>query len=50
MSKYFYEYKLYVVEVYLSREVLYQDLDTQEKINNPSLICKWVNDFKIAGV
>ena len=44
------EYKLYVVELYLSSEVSYQDLAAQEKINNPALICRGVNDFRIAGV
>lgn len=38
-----------MVEFYLSNEVSYQDLTFQENINNPSLITKWVNDFKIAG-
>lgn len=38
-----------MVEFYLSNEVSYQDLAFQENINNPSLITKWVNDFKIAG-
>lgn len=44
-----FEYKLHVVELYLSSEVSYQALALQEEINNPSLITKWVNDFRIAG-
>ncbi|WP_461811490.1 transposase [Faecalimonas sp.] len=48
-KNYSFEYKLSVVEFYLSNEVSYQDLACQENINNPSLITKWVNDFKIAG-
>lgn len=38
-----------MVELYLTSEVSYQDLATQERINNPAQICKWVNDFQIAG-
>ncbi len=48
-EKYTFEYKLHVVELYLSSEVSYQELAVQEKINNPAQICKWVNDFRIAG-
>ncbi len=48
-ENYSFEYKLHVVELYLSSEVSYQDLALREKINNPSQICKWVNDFNIAG-
>ncbi len=46
---YSFEYKLHVVELYLSSEVSYQDLALQERINNPAQIAKWVNDFRIAG-
>ncbi len=38
-----------MVELYLSSEVSYQDLSLSHGINNPSLITKWVNDFRIAG-
>ena len=48
-EKYSFEYKLHVVELYLSNEVSYHDLALQEKINNPTQITKWVNDFRIAG-
>jgi transposase-like protein len=48
-EKYSFEYKLHVVELYLSSEVSYQILALQERINNPSQIIKWVNDFRIAG-
>ena len=47
--KYSFEYKLHVVELYLTNEVSYQELALQEKINNPTQIVKWVNDFRIAG-
>ena len=48
-SKYTFEYKLHVVELYLSGEVSYQELAVSLGINNPAQICKWVNDFHIAG-
>ena len=43
------EYKLHVVELYLSSEVSYQELALSLRINNPAMITKWVNDFRIAG-
>lgn len=46
---YTFEFKLHVVELYLSREVSYQELALSVGINNPPLITKWVNDFRIAG-
>ena len=48
-KKYSFEYKLHVVELYLSNEVSYQELALQEGINNPALLTKWVNNFRIAG-
>ena len=48
-ESYSFEYKVHVVELYLSSELSYQDLALQEKINNPAQICKWVNNFNIAG-
>ena len=48
-NKYTFEYKFHVVELYLSSEVSYQELALQVGINNPSLIAKWVNDFRITG-
>jgi transposase len=46
---YTFEFKLHVVELYLSTEVSYQELALSIGINNPPLITKWVNDFRIAG-
>ncbi len=46
---YTFEFKLHVVELYISTEVSYQELALSVGINNPSLIAKWVNDFRIAG-
>ena len=48
-TKYTFEYKLHMVELYLSSEVSYQKLALQEGINNPAMLVKWVNDFRIAG-
>ena len=46
---YTFEFKLHVVELYLSIEVSYQELALSVGMNNPPLITKWVNDFRIAG-
>ena len=48
-ANYSFEYKLHAVELYLSSEVSYQELALSLKINNPPLLAKWVNDFRIAG-
>ena len=48
-KKYSFEYKLHVVKLYLSNEVSYQELAFQEGINNPAMLTKWVNDYRIAG-
>lgn len=43
------DFKLHVVELYLTTEVSYQELALQVGINNPPLLSKWVNDYRIAG-
>ena len=48
-KKYSFEKKLFVVELYLTKEISYQDLAIQEGITNPSLIAAWVSRFRIAG-
>ena len=48
-KNYSFQFKLYVVELYLSSEVSYQELALSQGINNPALIVKWVNDFRVAG-
>ena len=48
-TKYSFEKKISVVELYLSSEISYQDLAIQEGINNPSMIANWVNHFRAAG-
>ena len=46
---YSFEKKLSIVELYLSSEILYQDLALQEGITNPSMITNWVSRFRAAG-
>ena len=48
-KSYSFEFKFHVVELYLTTEVSYQDLALSVGINNPPLITKWVNDYRIAG-
>lgn len=48
-KKYTFKFKLSVVELYLTTEVSYQELALSVGINNPPLITKWVNDYRIAG-
>jgi transposase len=47
---YTFNFKKNVVELYLSTEISYQELALSLGINNPSLITKWVNDYRIAGL
>jgi len=47
---YSFDFKLHVVELYLTTEVSYQELALSVGINNPSLLTRWVNDFRIAGL
>lgn len=46
---YTFDFKLHVVELYLTTEVSYQELALQMGVNNPSMLCKWINDYRIAG-
>lgn len=48
-QKYTFDFKMSVVELYLSSEISYQALALSVGITNPVTITKWVNDFKIAG-
>ena len=47
-KNYSFQFKLYVVELYLSSEVSYQELALSQGMNNPFLITRLVNDFRIA--
>jgi len=46
---YTYEFKLRVVELYLTTEKSYSNLAIEVGINNPALLTRWVNDYRIAG-
>ncbi len=48
-ENYSFDFKLHVVEFYLTTEASYQELALSIGMNNPPLITKWVNDFRIAG-
>ena len=48
-NTYSFQFKVHVVELYLSSKVSYQELALSQGINNYALIARWVNDFKIAG-
>ena len=48
-KEYSFEKKIFVVELYLTSELSYNDLALQEGIKNPSLICNWVHLFRVAG-
>ena len=48
-ENYSFEFKIHVVELYLTREVSYQELALSVGVNNPSLITRWGNDYRITG-
>jgi len=48
-KNYSFDFKLHMVESYLTTEVSYQDLALSVGMNTPTLLTKWVNDFRIAG-
>ena len=48
-KKYTFDFKMSVVELYLTSEISYQKLALSVGITNPVTITKWVNDFRIAG-
>lgn len=49
-KEYSFEYKLHVVEFYLTNEVSYQELALALNMNNLSLIARWVNDYRNGGL
>lgn len=49
-NKYTLEFKLKIVNLYLTGEMSYQSLANELKINNPSLIVRWVKDFREKGI
>ncbi|MFM1581854.1 transposase [Helcococcus bovis] len=49
-KNYSFEFKQNIVKLYLTGEMSYQELANQFKINNPSLITRWVIDFRNQGL
>ena len=49
-NNYSLDFKLNVVNLYLTGEMSYQSLANELKINNPSMIAKWVIDFRQKGI
>ena len=49
-NKYTLEFKLNTVNLYLTGEMSYQSLANELKINNPSMIVRWVKEFREEGV
>lgn len=49
-TQYSFEFKKNVVNLYLKGEMSYQTLANQLKINNPSVIARWVIDFRNQGL
>ena len=49
-TQYTLEFKLNVVNLYLTGEMSYQSLANNLKINNPSIITRWVNEYREKGI
>ena len=49
-TQYTLEFKLNVVNLYLTGEMSYQSLANELKISNPAIITRWVNDFRKQGI
>ena len=49
-NNYSLDFKLNVVNLYLTGEMSYQSLANELKINNPSMITRWVIDFREKGI
>ncbi|WP_058989685.1 helix-turn-helix domain-containing protein [Anaerococcus rubeinfantis] len=49
-NSYSLDLKLNVVDLYLSGEMSYQSLANEFKINNPSMIARWVKEFREEGI
>ena len=49
-NKYTLEFKLNTVNLYLTGEMSYQSLANELKINNPSIITRWVKEFREKGI
>ena len=49
-KKYSFEFKLNVVNLYITSNISYQDLALSSGIKHPSIVSKWVNDYRRYGV
>ena len=49
-KQYSFEFKMHVVQLYLTTEVSYEDLAIQNGIRNTGTIAKWVSDYRVAGI
>ena len=49
-NKYTLEFKLNTVNLYLTGEMSYQSLANNLKINNPSIITRWVTEYREKGI
>ena len=49
-TQYTLDFKLNVVNLYLTGEMSYQSLANELKINNPSIIARWVSEFREKGI
>ena len=48
-NDYSFDFKLSIVESYLSGEASCRELALENGINNAALINKWINDYRAAG-
>ncbi len=48
-KNYSFEFKQYVVQLYLTSKCSYQEIAIQNGINNPSLIFRWVKEYRLSG-
>ena len=49
-NNYSLDFKLSLVNLYLTGEMSYQSLANEFKINNPSMIARWVKEFREEGI
>ena len=49
-NNYSLDFKLNLVNLYLTGEMSYQSLANEFKINNPSMIARWVKEFREEGI
>ncbi len=49
-NNYSLDFKLNIVNLYLTGEMSYQSLANEFKINNPSMIARWVKEFRDKGI